>query len=154
MSKQANPRKVKDNEALAIATSLRTGARKLNLLAQLIRGKKASAALTMLSFDPHRMAIEVKKLLQSAVANAENNHQLDVDRLIVAEASVGRAFVMKRHHARGRGKSAGIEKPFSNMRIVVREVDEVKKVKPTSKKPGASEGKTIKSTAAAKTKKA
>jgi large subunit ribosomal protein L22 len=154
MSKKANPRKVKDNEALAIATSLRTSARKLNLLAQMIRGKKAAAALTMLSFDPHRMAIEVKKVLQSAVANAENNHSLDVDRLIVAEASVGRAFVMKRHHARGRGKSAGIEKPFSNLRIVVREVEEVKKAKITSKKPGASEAKPAAKSTAAKTKKA
>ncbi len=153
MSKKANPRKVKDNEAIAIAKSIRTSARKLNLVAQMIRGKKAAAALTILSFDPHRMAIEVKKTLQSAIANAENNHQLDVDRLIVAEASVGRAFVMKRMHPRGRGRSAGIEKPFSHLRIVVREVDEVKKEKPVSKKKT---GGTIsaKPTAAAKAKKA
>ncbi|MBI3418832.1 MAG: 50S ribosomal protein L22 [Proteobacteria bacterium] len=121
MGKKANTRKVKDNEAIAVARNLRTSPRKLNLLAQLIRGKKAAEALTLLSFDKHRMALDVKKTLQSAVANAENNHQLDVDRLIVIEASVGRAFVMKRYQARARGRGAGIEKPFSHLRVVVRE---------------------------------
>ncbi len=123
MGKQANPRKVKDNEALAIARTLRTSPRKLNLVARLIRGCKVGEALRRLSFDKHRMALEVKKVLQSAVANAENNHQLDVDRLVVAEASVGRAFVMRRYHARARGRGAPVEKPFSNLRMVVREED-------------------------------
>ncbi len=134
MSKSANPRPVADNEAMAIARSVRSGARKLNLVAQMIRGKKASAALTMLAFNERRISKEVYKVLQSAIANAENNHQLDVDRLVVVEATVGRAFVLKRFHARCRGKSDGIEKPYSNLRIVVREVEEVKKVKPTNKK--------------------
>jgi large subunit ribosomal protein L22 len=127
MGKQANSRKVKDNEAIAIGKGLRSSPRKLNLLAQLIRGKKAADALVMLSFDTHRMAIEVKKVLQSAVSNAENNHQLDVDRLVVVEASVGRAFALRRFHARGRGRGAPVEKPFSHLRVVVREQDDKKK---------------------------
>ena len=137
MSKSTNPRPVADNEAMAIARSVRSGARKLNLVAQMIRGKKASAALTMLAFNERRISKEVYKVLQSAIANAENNHQLDVDRLVVVEATVGRAFVLKRFHARARGKGTGIEKPYSNLRIVVREVEEVKKVKPTNKKLAA-----------------
>ena len=107
--------------ALAKAKALRTSARKLNLVATSIRGKSAAAALTQLTFEKRRVADEVKKVLQAAVANAENNHSLDVDKLYVAEAWVGRAFVMKRMHTRGRGKSAGIEKPFSNLTIVVKE---------------------------------
>ncbi|MDX1922716.1 MAG: 50S ribosomal protein L22 [Alphaproteobacteria bacterium] len=134
MSKSANPREVADNEAMAIARTVRSGARKLNLVAQMIRGKKASAALTMLAFNERRVSKEVYKVLQSAIANAENNHQLDVDRLVVVEATVGRAFVLKRFHARGRGKGDGIQKPYSNLRIVVREVEEVKKVKKTNPK--------------------
>ncbi len=157
MGKAANPRKVADNEAIAIARSIRTSPRKLNLVAQMIRGKKASDALVMLTFDPHRVAQHVKKTLQSAVANAENNHQLDVDRLVVAEASVGRAFVMKRFHTRGRGRSAGIEKPFSNLRVVVREAAEVKKEKKkAAKKPAAAKSaktESAKAPAKAKTKK-
>ncbi|NDE89635.1 MAG: 50S ribosomal protein L22 [Alphaproteobacteria bacterium] len=137
MSKSANPRPVADNEAMAVARSVRSGARKLNLVAQMIRGKKASAALTMLAFNERRISKEVYKVLQSAIANAENNHQLDVDRLVVVEATVGRAFVLKRFHARARGKGTGIEKPYSNLRIVVREVEEIKKVKPTNKKLSA-----------------
>jgi large subunit ribosomal protein L22 len=138
MGKAANPRRVGDNEALAYGRVIRTSPRKLNLVAQLIRGKKAAQALTLLTFDKHRVSQHVKKVLQSAVANAENNHQLDVDRLVVVEASVGRAFVMKRFHTRGRGRSAGIEKPFSNLRVVVREVEEVKKEKKkVAKKPAA-----------------
>lgn len=153
MGKAANPRKVADNEAIAIARSIRTSPRKLNLVAQMIRGKKASDALVMLTFDPHRVAQHVKKTLQSAVANAENNHQLDVDRLVVAEASVGRAFVMKRFHTRGRGRSAGIEKPFSNLRVVVREAEEVKKEKKkATKKPAAKSAKTESAKAPAKAK--
>jgi large subunit ribosomal protein L22 len=107
--------------ALAKARAVRTSARKLNLVAASIRGKTAAAALTQLNFERRRIAIEVKKVLQAAVANAENNHGLDVDKLYVAEAWVGRAFVMKRFHTRGRGRSAGIEKPFSNLTIVVKE---------------------------------
>ncbi|HEU0117166.1 MAG TPA: 50S ribosomal protein L22 [Alphaproteobacteria bacterium] len=107
--------------ALAKARTLRTSARKLNLVAASIRGKDASTALTQLRFEKRRIAQDVKKVLQAAVANAENNHGLDVDKLYVAEAWVGRAFVMKRFHTRGRGRSAGIEKPFSNLTIVVKE---------------------------------
>lgn len=114
--------------ALAKANAVRSSARKLNLVAASIRGKEAAAALTQLRFEKRRIANEVRKVLQAAVANAENNHGLDVDRLYVAEAWVGRAFVMKRFHARGRGRSAGIEKPFSNLTIVVKERDGEKKV--------------------------
>jgi large subunit ribosomal protein L22 len=106
---------------LAKAKALRTSARKLNLVAASIRGKAAQAALTQLNFERRRIAIEVKKVLQAAVANAENNHGLDIDRLYVAEAWVGRSFVMKRFQPRGRGRSAGIEKPFSNLTIIVKE---------------------------------
>jgi large subunit ribosomal protein L22 len=111
----------KESGALAKARAIRSSARKLNLVAASIRGKPAQAALTQLNFERRRIAREVKKVLQAAVANAENNHGLDVDKLYVAEAWVGRSFVMKRFHARGRGKSSGIEKPFSNLTIVVRE---------------------------------
>src|ERR1700729_3069816 len=111
----------KENGALAKAKTVRSSPRKLNLVAASIRGKAAGAALTQLRFEKRRVAQEVKKVLQAAVANAENNHGLDVDRLYVAEAWVGRAFVMKRFHARGRGRSSGIEKPFSNLTIVVKE---------------------------------
>src|SRR5580704_14820443 len=125
----------KDHSALARASSVRSSARKLNLVAASIRGKAAATALTQLRFEKRRIAIEVRKVLQAAVANAENNHGLDVDRLYVAEAWVGRAFVMKRMHTRGRGRSAGIEKPFSNLTIVVRERAEGEEKK--SKKPEA-----------------
>lgn len=146
MGKEAKPRALKDNEAMAYARTLRTSPRKLNLVAQMIRGKKASAALTMLAFDKHRIAKEVHKVLQSAVANAENNHQLDVDQLVVAEASVGRAFVMKRFHARGRGRGAGIEKPYSNLRVIVREVaEEDTKAKKAKQAKAAPKAKTEKS---------
>jgi large subunit ribosomal protein L22 len=111
----------KENGALAKAKAVRSSARKLNLVAASIRGKAASVALTQLTFEKRRVADEVKKVLQAAVANAENNHKLDVDKLYVAEAWVGRAFVMKRFHTRGRGRSAGIEKPYSNLTIVVKE---------------------------------
>lgn len=111
----------KEGGALAKAKAVRSSARKLNLVAASIRGKSAAAALTLLTFEKRRVSDEVKKVLQAAVANAENNHSLDVDKLYVAEAWVGRAFVMKRFHTRGRGKSAGIEKPFSNLTIVVKE---------------------------------
>lgn len=114
--------------ALAKAKAVRSSARKLNLVAASIRGKTASAALTQLTFEKRRIAVEVKKVLQAAVANAENNHGLDVDKLYVAEAWVGRSFVMKRMHTRGRGRSAGIEKPFSNLTIVVKEQEGEKKM--------------------------
>ncbi len=112
--------------ALAKAKAIRSSARKLNVVAATIRGKSASAALTSLAYEKRRVSDEVLKVLRAAVANAENNHNMDVDRLYVAEAFVGRAFVMKRFHARGRGKSAGIEKPFSNLTIVVKERDNEK----------------------------
>ena len=121
MSKPALKRRLDDSEASAYARALRVSARKLNLVAQMIRGKNANRALAELSFSPRRIAKDVKKVLQAAIANAENNHQLDVDKLVVGEASVGRAFVLKRFHARGRGRSAGVQKYFANLRVVVRE---------------------------------
>ena len=113
-----------DNEAVATATMLRGSPQKLNLVAATIRGMKVEKALTSLSFNRRRSAIDVKKVLQSAIANAENNHNLDVDNLIVAEATVGKALTMKRFRARARGRAAKIVKPFSRLRIVVREVEE------------------------------
>jgi large subunit ribosomal protein L22 len=124
MGKSKNPRALKDNEAKAIARMLRVSPQKLNLVAQLIRGKKVGKALADLTFSKKRIAIDVKKTLESAVANAENNHDLDVDSLVVAEAFVGKSLVMKRFSVRGRGKVGRIEKPFSNLTIVVREVEE------------------------------
>ena len=121
MSKKQQPRRLAETEASATATALRTSAQKLNIVAQSIRGKPANAALHELTFSPRRIAIEVRKVLQAAIANAENNHQLDVDKLYVGEASVGRAFVLKRFHARGRGRSASVQKYFANLRVVVRE---------------------------------
>ncbi|GHF24411.1 50S ribosomal protein L22 [Kordiimonas sediminis] len=124
MGKQAAKRRVADNEAVATATMLRGSAQKLNLVAASIRGMKVEKAITTLSFNRRRAAIDVKKVLESAVANAENNHNLDVDNLVVAEATVGKALVMKRFRARARGRAAKIVKPFSRLRIVVREVEE------------------------------
>ncbi|HEX6959641.1 MAG TPA: 50S ribosomal protein L22 [Ferrovibrio sp.] len=124
MSKQARERRLKDNEAQAVARAIRVSPRKLNLVAALIRGKDASKALADLTFSKRRIAGTVKKVLQAAIANAENNHQLDVDRLYVAEAHVGKAFQMRRFHARGRGRAAGIVKPFSHLTVIVREREE------------------------------
>ena len=121
MGQSANPPRIAENEALASASLIKSSARKLNLVAQLIRGKDASRALADLAFSEKRIAAEVRKVLQAAIANAENNHQLDVDRLFVAEATVGRALVMKRFHARGRGRGARVEKSFSNLKVIVRE---------------------------------
>ncbi len=121
MGQKSNPRRLSDNEAMAYAKFVRSSPRKLNLVAQMIRGQKAGKAMTDLEFSSRRIAREVKKVLMSAVANAENNHNLDVDRLVVAEATVGRQMVMKRFMARARGRAAGIEKWFSNLTIVVRE---------------------------------
>ncbi|HEY8124709.1 MAG TPA: 50S ribosomal protein L22, partial [Methylocystis sp.] len=112
-----------DNEARAVARMIRVSPQKLNLLAQLIRGKKVDRALADLEFSRKRIAHEVKKTLESAIANAENNHGLDVDDLIVAQAFVGKALVMKRFHARARGRASRVEKPFSNLTIIVREVE-------------------------------
>jgi len=124
MSKPKSPRKVGDREALAVATSIRGSAYKLNLVAGLIRGRKVGEALNILQFSTKAMAVDVRKVLASAVANAENNHNLDVDALIVKEASVGKALVMKRFTPRARGRAARIEKPFSRLRVVVREMGE------------------------------
>ena len=126
MSKEKRKRSLADNEAKAIAKMLRISPQKLNLVAGLIRGKKVSSALADLQFSRKRIAVDVKKCLESAIANAENNHDLDVDDLVVAEAFVGKALVMKRFHARGRGRAGGILKPFSNLTIVVRQVEEAK----------------------------
>ncbi|MCC2601361.1 50S ribosomal protein L22 [Sphingopyxis yananensis] len=124
MGKAQNPRRVADNEALSVGTQIRGSAQKLNLVAALIRGHKVEDALNILSFSKKAMAVDVRKVLASAIANAENNHNLDVDSLIVSEASVGKSFSMKRWHARGRGKSTRIVKPFSRIRIVVQEKQE------------------------------
>ncbi len=123
MSKEANPPRLAENEAKAVARMLRVSPQKLNLLAQLIRGKKAERALADLEFSRKRIAHEVKKTLESAIANAENNHGLDVDDLVVAQAYVGKALVMKRFHARARGRASRVEKPFANLTIIVREVE-------------------------------
>ncbi|QMW23179.1 50S ribosomal protein L22 [Sandaracinobacteroides saxicola] len=123
MSKPASPRKVGEREALALATTVRGSPYKLNLVAGLIRGKKAEDAVNILTFSRKAMAVDVKKCLQSAIANAENNHNLDVDSLYVQEASVGKSIVMKRFATRARGRSSRIIKPFSRLRIVVRERD-------------------------------
>jgi large subunit ribosomal protein L22 len=154
MGKKALARVLADHQAKAIGRLIRVSPRKLNLVAQSIRGKSAEGALNELAFSQKRVAREVKKVLQSAIANAENNHDLDVDDLVVSQASIGKNLVMKRFHARGRGRGAGILKPFSQITIVVEEkrdkadekADEkaVEKTakpetpkKPASKKPAA-----------------
>ena len=124
MGKASLQRQLPDNEAKAVGRMLRTSPQKLNLVAQLIRGKKAEQALNDLTFSRRRVAGDVKKVLQSAIANAENNHNLDVDSLIVSEAYVGKNLVMKRFRARAKGRAARILKPFSQLTIVVREVEE------------------------------
>src|ERR1700683_3505740 len=123
MSKKKQPRSLADTEAKAVARMLRVSPQKLNLLAQLIRGKKVSMALADLEFSRKRIARDVRKCLESAIANAENNHDLDVDDLIVVEAHVGKALVLKRFTPRARGRAGAILKPFSNLTIVVREVE-------------------------------
>ena len=125
MGKKPADRVLADIEAKAFASTIRTSPRKLNLVAESIRGLKAEVALNALTFSKRRIAVEVRKVLQSAIANAENNHQLDVDRLYVAEAHVGKAMVMKRWKARARGRVGRIEKPFSNLTVIVRERAEV-----------------------------
>jgi large subunit ribosomal protein L22 len=140
MGKEARARVLADTQAKAIGRGIRTSPRKLNLVAQTIRGKRAEAALAALSFSQRRVAHEVKKVLQSAIANAENNHDLDVDDLVVTEASVGKNMILKRFHARARGRGASIEKFFAQITIVVEEkrAEEVKPVeaKKSEAKPG------------------
>ncbi len=123
MGKKARGRALTENEAKAVARMLRVSPQKLNLVAQLIRGKKVAAALADLEFSRKRIARDVRKCLESAIANAENNHDLDVDDLVVAEAHVGKAIVLKRFHPRGRGRVGRILKPFAHLTIVVREVE-------------------------------
>jgi len=123
MSKPKHPRGLEETEAQAITKNIRVSPRKLDLVAGLIRGRTAQDAVATLTFSKRRIAITVKKTLESAIANAENNHSLDVDRLVVTRAEVGRAVVMKRFHARGRGRSSRIEKWFSHLKIVVAEVN-------------------------------
>ena len=123
MGKSARGRSLAENEAKAVSRMLRVSPQKLNLVAQLIRGKKVSSALADLQFSRKRIAKDVRKCLESAIANAENNHDLDVDDLIVAEAHVGKALVIKRFTPRGRGRVGRIMKPFANLTIVVREVE-------------------------------
>ncbi len=122
MSKPSNPRRQAENEAKATTRMLRVSPQKLNLLAQLIRGKKVATALADLQFSNKRISVEVKKTLELAIANAENNHDLDVDDLVVAQAWVGKDMVLKRFSPRARGRAGRIEKPFANITIVVREV--------------------------------
>ena len=123
MSKQKAPRRVGDNEALAVGTQIRGSAQKLNLVAGLIRGKKAEEAMNILAFSKRAMAVDARKVLASAIANAENNHDLDIDDLVVAQAHVGKSLVIKRFVPRGRGRAGRIMKPFSHLTIVVRQVE-------------------------------
>ena len=124
MAKQAKARRLSGIEAMAKITTLRTSARKLNLVAASIRGLKVQRALNELEFSHRRIAKDVRKALYSAISNAENNHNLDIDSLVVAEAFVGKNLIMKRFHARARGRASRVEKPFSEITIVVREVGE------------------------------
>ena len=124
MGKKSAPRPYADNEAMAFSKHMRISAQKLNLVASSIRGKDCETAIAELQFSKRRIADDVKKVLESAIANAENNHDLDVDRLYVAEATVGRTMVMKRWRARARGRTGKILKPFSNLRVIVREREE------------------------------
>jgi large subunit ribosomal protein L22 len=124
MSKKSAPRRVGDNEARAYGRSIRTSPRKLNLVAESIRGKSAEKALAELEFSKRRIARDVKRVLESAIANAENNHRLEVDQLVVSEAYVGKSLIMKRFSPRARGRAGKIIKPFSNLTIVVREKTE------------------------------
>jgi len=144
MGKQSRARVLADHQAMAVARNIRVSPRKLNLVAQMIRGKKVDRALNVLTFSQKRIAGVVKKTLQSAIANAENNHDLDVDDLVVKEASVGKNLVMKRFHARARGNAGGIEKFFSQITIVVEEKREEAPKEET--KAAAPKGKTVKKT--------
>lgn len=132
MGKPKHPRVLADTEAKAIATNIRISPQKLNLVAQMIRGKKVQAAIADLEFSRKRVAEHVRKCVISAVANAENNHGLDVDDLVVVEAFVGKNMVLKRFHARGRGRASSVMRPFSQITVVVRQVENI----PVIKKPG------------------
>ena len=121
MSQKTNPKRILDNEAISVGRNIRVSPQKLNLVAQSIRGIEASKAIAYLSFPKKRISNDVKKVLQSAIANAENNHSLDIDKLIVKEAYVGKGLVMKRFHARARGRGARIIKPFSHLTILLSE---------------------------------
>src|SRR5579871_4255541 len=138
MGKPARKRTLSDSQAKAVGRNIRTSPRKLNLVAQSIRGQSAEAALATLTFSPKRIARTVKKVLESAIANAENNHDLDVDSLFVSEESVGKNLTMKRFHARARGRGARIEKPFSQVTIVVEEREAEKE---SPQKKGKAAGK-------------
>lgn len=124
MGKKKHERSLEDNEAKAVARNIRVSPQKLNLVAQMIRGKKVAAALADLEFSRKRIARDVRKCLQSAIANAENNHDLDIDDLVVAQAHVGKGLVMKRFMPRARGRAGRIQKPFAHLTIVVRQVEE------------------------------
>jgi large subunit ribosomal protein L22 len=145
MGKESRARVLADHQAMAVARNIRVSPRKLNLVAQMIRGKRVDRALNVLTFSQKRIASVVKKTLQSAIANAENNHDLDVDDLVVKEASVGKNLVMKRFHARARGNAGGIEKFFSQITIVVEEKREEAPAKEETK-AAAPKGKTAKKT--------
>jgi large subunit ribosomal protein L22 len=125
MGKRKTERRLDETEAMAFSKTMRVSPQKLNLVAQTIRGQSADAALASLAFSRRRIAGEVRKVLESAIANAENNHQLDVDRLYVKEATVGKTMVMKRFRARARGRIGRIYKPFSNLTVIVREREEI-----------------------------
>jgi large subunit ribosomal protein L22 len=146
MGKESRARVLKDHQATAIGRNIRVSPRKLNLVAQTIRGKKVERALSELTFSPKRIAKTVKKVLQSAIANAENNHDLDVDDLVVSEASVGKNLVMKRFHARARGNSGGIEKFFSQITIIVEEKREEAPAKTEAKSDAKAEKPAAKKT--------
>ncbi len=150
MGKESRARVLKDHQAMAIGRNIRVSPRKLNLVAQTIRGKRVERALNELSFSPKRIAKDVKKILQSAIANAENNHDLDVDDLVVSEASVGKNLVMKRFHPRARGNAGGIEKFFSQITIIVEEKREEEPSKAEAKADGKPAAKTSKGKAPAK----
>jgi large subunit ribosomal protein L22 len=155
MGKPSHPRRLADTEAQAVAKSLRISPQKLNLVAGLIRGKKVEQALAELEFSEKRIAGDVRKCVMSAVANAENNHSLDVNDLVVAEAHVGKNLVMKRFHARGRGRGAPVMKPFSQLTVIVRQVEQDKVEKKTAKKSTAkSAGTKAAAKAGAKSKEA
>ncbi len=145
MGKPETPRRLPANEAQAVAKSLRISPQKLNLVAGMIRGKKVEQALAELEFSQKRVAGDVRKCVMSAVANAENNHNLDVNELVVSEAYVGKNLVMKRFHARGRGRGASVMKPFSQLTVVVRQVEEeekpVKAKKPAAKSQSGAKSK-------------
>jgi large subunit ribosomal protein L22 len=153
MGKESRARVLADHQAMAVARNIRVSPRKLNLVAQMIRGKKVDRALNVLTFSQKRIATVVKKTLQSAIANAENNHDLDVDDLVVKEASVGKNLVMKRFHARARGNAGGIEKFFSQITIVVEEKreeapakEDAKAAAPSKSSGAKTAGKTAKKT--------